>query len=426
MAVDHTLDSHAETRARAQALAAQEAYAEAFDLLLPLFDGGDRSFALLIELTLCSLMLGQDTDARRFLSMSARRDEQHTRVHAYQGFMCLLEEDYIKARQHLDRSLARDANNAEAYKWRGLCFRELGEPERALADLDRAATMRPQDASLLVNRGTVYSDLGDLSRALRDFERAATIAPDQPQAHANAGHILVELNRLDDARERYDRAIELDYQSTDAWLGLAELCVRRCDWGEALRSLCAVLALEPHHAEAHFRMGRVLLTLDDAPRALKHLKAATRSAPDAEALTLRAIARFQLGAFGRCLADCEQALRIAPDMAMAYLYRGLAKLELGVSPTQGPADDIWRAQSLDPTDPSSALALAELTLQQGHDEEAHAWLTRALSLDPAVAARLERSPTLTALLSQFHLTTAPQPPASTPRATTSDAHPTRR
>lgn len=393
--------------ASARALISDEAYEEAEALLKSSFDEGDRRFALLIELVLCSLMLGKDSDAKRYLSLATRLDDQHSRVWCYHGFLALLSEDYPQAQRHLDRSLALDANNAEAYKWRGLCSRELGDLDRALADLNRAATLLPSDATLLINRGTVYTDLGDLARGLRDFERACLLAPEQSHPHFNAGHVLSELGRLDEARERYDRAIELDYQSTEAWLGLAGVCIQRSEWSEALRCLSAVLALDDQHTEAHFRLAQVLLELDDPTNSLAHLDLASKRAPlDPEILALKAAAHFQLGSFGRCLADCEHVLRASPDHAHAHLYRGLARLELGSSPDSGPIDDIWRAHALAPDDPTIALVLAELMLNDQQPEQACEWLTRAISASPSVIERIRRSPSLAALLQHEHVAAA--------------------
>jgi len=92
------------------------------------------------------------------------------------------------------------------------------------------------------------------------------------------------------------------------------------DGTEAL--LAQALATDPGSVDANFRMGRVWLARGAPERALPHFDTALAKGPEHRALTQRCRARLQLADLARARSDCEAALRLRPDEALADLFLG--------------------------------------------------------------------------------------------------------
>jgi eukaryotic-like serine/threonine-protein kinase len=93
----------------------------------------------------------------------------------------------------------------------------------------------------------------------------------------------------------------------------------------------ALLALwvDPLDAEARLALGESLLTANRAKEASAQFNIALALRPGlAGGLRLRARARYQLGDWDGCLADCNEALKSKPE-PLVYWYRGLAHARLG-------------------------------------------------------------------------------------------------
>jgi tetratricopeptide (TPR) repeat protein len=113
----------------------------------------------------------------------------------------------------------------------------------------------------------------------------------------------------------------LDYRA-EMYALLARQTLNEGDLDQTEALLAQALATDPSSPDANFRMGRVWLARGAPERALPHFDAALAKGPEHRALTQRCRARFQLADYERARSDCEAALRLRPDEALADLFLG--------------------------------------------------------------------------------------------------------
>jgi len=356
----------------------------ALEILGAVYERGVRDTALLVEIVLCHLMLGNDTSARRYLKMAEVLERNHSRVLCYRGFLALRDGRVDRSMGYFDESLKADPSNFEAYKWRGLCFRELGDPRRALADLDRAASLMRNDATLLINRGTVYSDLGQAERALDDFMRASALAPNQVHSRFNAGHVMTELGRLDEAKHCYQEAIAVEHACVEAWAGLAAVHSQQGSWNAALRCQATILAIDPENLEANQRAAEMLIESGEAGLGEEHLEVVLCQDPgNPEAIAFRGFAAFVQQRYIDAIEDLGAVLGLFPQWGLPRLFWGVAKAR-----NQGLAfdflHDLEAAREQTPEHPLILIVSARLEDQCGNHESASSLIRMAIESEPSL------------------------------------------
>jgi serine/threonine-protein kinase len=114
------------------------------------------------------------------------------------------------------------------------------------------------------------------------------------------------------------------------------------DFQGAIEDYTQALQLDPGHPKACYRRGLARQALGDLQGAITDFSQAIAlratqgeepsgavAAAQAELYLQRAIAYLGSNALEAALADCEQALRLNPALALAHFYRGLARQGLG-------------------------------------------------------------------------------------------------
>ncbi len=130
-------------------------------------------------------------------------------------------------------------------------------------------------------------------------------------------------------------------------------------------------------------------------RAAEILRELLQAHPDRADIRLNlGVALYSMGKFGEAMAEFEQVVAQAPDMAAGWANLGAAANQLGH--IQRAEEALTRAVQLDPTLRDVHLNLALLRLKQGRVAEALAELETELANHPdnqaarALAAALER------------------------------------
>ncbi len=206
----------------------------------------------------------------------------------------------------------RDATDGVAYMHylRGLAYlSDTATLRDAVVELDSAAQRSPK-------LGLAYSALATA------YTRRAAIVPDTAARSA--------LLRL--ATTASQRAIQLAPKSADAWLARGSLLAG----GNPSRLTSArvaferALSLEPSNAEAHRRLGRVLLLQGSAELAQSHLLRAVTLDPENPApLVDLGELELNLHAFGQSCRALDLAISVDPRLATAYELRAMARLHRG-------------------------------------------------------------------------------------------------
>ncbi|MFL6374123.1 MAG: tetratricopeptide repeat protein [Pyrinomonadaceae bacterium] len=135
--------------------------------------------------------------------------------------------------------------------------------DRREAALDIAKTLELKatpNSTQLLSLATFYLTIEDGADAKRIADAVIAIEPISPAAYRIVGFAERMQFRLDDSATAFARAMELDPESTDAKMGLAEMKRALGKPDEALTLYEAVIAKDPENAAA--RTGHVLALFD--------------------------------------------------------------------------------------------------------------------------------------------------------------------
>jgi tetratricopeptide (TPR) repeat protein len=174
---------------------------------------------------------------------------------------------------------------AWALNRRGQLRAEEGQEELALADFEAAVAHQPDHWRALHNRGVTLAHQGEFARAFDDFTRVIELRPEFPKSYANRATLYAQAGDGERAMADYDHALARDAKLTAAHLGC----------------------------------GRVCHSLGRLPKAVEHLQAASRLAPDdAETLCALADALADMGRYEEALRNYARSIQLAPSLAQAY------------------------------------------------------------------------------------------------------------
>lgn len=114
--------------------------------------------------------------------------------------------------------------------------------------------------------------------------------------------------------------------------------IQQGNFREAIADLNEAIHLNPNLAEAYYYRGIAQRQLENSPEFREAY---------VQALTVRGVARLQLGDYQGAIADLNYVLAHNPESSVAYLNRGLAYVELGQ--TQLARTDFRQASTLQPS-----------------------------------------------------------------------------
>jgi protein O-mannosyl-transferase len=171
-------------------------------------------------------------------------------------------------------------------------------------------------------------------RALDYFDRAVNVSPKNYKGYYNRGLLFLKTGKPDDAIRSFNAALRIhDYAKS--YTGRASAWYTKGDLEKALADANHALRLDPGNARALFVSGNCL---DDLKRHDDAIDAYTRAiaiAPEeADFYLRRAVAYGKLRRFQECLDDLDLCIRLRPSYPEAFYWRGVAKLNLRLSPCE--------------------------------------------------------------------------------------------
>jgi tetratricopeptide (TPR) repeat protein len=236
------------------------------------------------------------------------------------------------------------AGDARAYFNRGIARYRLEDYEGAVADYTQALGLNPQWAVAYYNRGNAYRQLNQQQQAIEDYSRAIELNPEDVRAYFNRGVVRGHLGDAQGAAADFSEGDQAGPSgrgkptSTGEWRGSScQICK-----GPS-RDYTQALQLDPRHGKAYYHRGLARQALGDPQGAVEDFsQAISLRATEATARVSgtefladlylqRAMAYLSSNTLEPALADCEQALRLDPNLSRAYLCRGLARQGLGGS-----------------------------------------------------------------------------------------------
>lgn len=181
------------------------------------------------------------------------------------------------------------------------------------------------------NRGLAYDARGDDTRAIADYDAAIKLNPNSAHAFNNRGNAYRALGRDARAIEDYDEAIRLkpDYAHAFNNRGTAYGDLRQ--YARAIEDFDGAIKLKPDYAFAF--NGRCWVRAVEGRKldlALADCNEALRIAPSyVGVLGSRGLVLFKMHKYAEAIADCNSALALDPKLAAPLYIRGVAKLKSG-------------------------------------------------------------------------------------------------
>ena len=254
--------------------------------------------------------------------------------------------DFRSAVAFLEQA-SRDApDDAHARFLLGASHHGLGQLHEALRAFDAALALAPGHLEAGQAAVAVLCQLGRPRAALERCERLLALAPDDPRVHFNTALAQEAAGEPEAALAHYDAVLALHARMRDAWLNRGTLLLRLGRHAAALENNRALVAAFPDDAEARFNLAEACLARSLYDEALAQCDHALTLAPQAPDVHFdRGLALAALGAIDEAEAAFGAARRLDParfaareasvqrggtealDARAVYLARGFEALD---------------------------------------------------------------------------------------------------
>jgi len=319
-------------------------------------------------------------------------DEQILHTHLRIGEFSGLDTDMLLGADFLlsHRVLVADSQGKIYFTYNGGPVFNLTTTPGANAspDLPIADEAPPTDAAGFGRRAAARAARRELELAIADFSRAIELEPKNPEWLIQRGMVRLRAHQPLLAVPDFDAALALRPDDTDALIARAQGRLMTHDAAGALADLGAADRALPKEAEDRIELAP-LYELAGSPLAAivqydLWIKAHSDDAQLAEALNGRCWERALLGAdLDKALADCDAALRRAPDSWATLDSRGLVRLR------QGDYDqaiaDYDRVLATQPKSAWSMFGRGLAELKKGMADQGKADIAQAEAANPHIA-----------------------------------------
>jgi tetratricopeptide (TPR) repeat protein len=271
---------------------------------------------------------------------------------------------------------------------------EEGDHKKALPLLQELAHQAPKLAIVHQYLGIAWARHHDLSQAITSLKEARMLAPNSSDIRASLAQVYLAQDSLSLALNEGEAAIELDPQNVAALKILADAQLRAGNMKRAEELVKETLALQPHDAVLHQRLGIVLRTQRRHDEALAHFEEALKK--DSTSLeSLEQITAILVSQKRMAQAQERVARHIALYPKSANLRVLLGQVFMEAQNWSQSEAAFRRAIALDKELLSTYVNLGELYARQGKVEQAVSELEGVLKKSP-------RQPAVLMLLGMLH------------------------
>lgn len=210
----------------------------------------------------------------------------------------------------------------------------------------------PDSYVALNSLGAEHMLYGNTQLAYKYLDKAISSSPEYYKGYYNRGLLNFKTNHPEEAIRDFTKAIELK-QYVKAYVGRGNAYYREKDLSRAMADANEALRQEPSNARAAFLLANCYDDLNQLDKALYYYNACIASSPEEPIFYMRrAIVRGKQQNFQACLQDLDTCIRLKPDEAEAYYWRGVARVNL----EQDPCGDFKEAYQNGFPEAGSALA----------------------------------------------------------------------
>ena len=177
----------------------------------------------------------------------------------------------------------RNQEIVRAYINKGMMYHGLGDRNMALEAYKEAVDLNSQNASAQYNMGLVLSELGCHPEAVKALEKAIELNPKHADAYCSYGRALAGIESIESyekAKTAFDTAIRLNPEHAFAYNGKGMVLLKHDkSYEEAGKYFDEAIRLKPQFAPAHFHNGLALYKRGKNDNALAAFENAIRYNP---------------------------------------------------------------------------------------------------------------------------------------------------
>lgn len=286
-------------------------------------------------------------------------------------------------------SWAADEPEADGALERALAQHRAGDIPGAidayLAILERS----PDRADVRSNLGAAYARLGRNAEAIEQYRRALAGEDPDPAIRFNLGLALFKAARFPEAAEELAGVVEKQPQNKGARLLLAESHLQQGQSAKVVELLAPHEAAYAEDRAYAYLLGSALVRENDLKRGQVLLDRVLRGGDSAETRLLMGAAQLRAGDPQAARDELRRAAELNPSLPGVHSLLGQALQRM--ADASGAEAAYRRALEQHPNDFDANLQLGNIRRDEGRNDEALAYLTRAARLrgdDPGVRQAL--------------------------------------
>jgi tetratricopeptide (TPR) repeat protein len=314
--------------------------------------------------------------------------------------------------QEAESGSVGSAGRASAWGTLGQWFHTYKYSSSAAECYGNARRLDPTDPRWPYYLGMIREDTGDLEGAWNQYSAAIELDPESVEARIRLADLALRRQDLDRAEEIYTAVYADHPTSPGALFGLGQLALLRGDPAGAREPLAQLIAMQPEAAQVHYALARVWRQLGDEQGASEHLaqvpddnlmqiplildapwhRAVQLMDRGARTLTRRGVRAFRKGEHGAAARYLGRAAAADPEGPEKRINYGVALRENGywVAAEEELIGAVQLSEEGSELRVKAHVEMARLLMHRRRLAEARQHLEAALAIDDqSLPARLE-------------------------------------
>jgi tetratricopeptide (TPR) repeat protein len=349
--------------------------------------------APLLGLADVNMRRGKPKDAQAWLDRALAVAPQAPEVHLGMGRLQVATGRLDDAEKSFRSAIGLNPTQAPAYLELGNLYLQRRQPRLAVDPFEKAVALRRDDPFTHYGLGVALAATGKSTEARAALLEAAKLDPKSVEPLRALARLDAEAKRYDDAMRTLDRAGKLQPDLVVLQLDRVDVLLAKGDLAGAKATLERILTKNQRQAAARYRLGEVLVTMNERRAAEREFAAVVEDDPrNAAAMNnLAWLLAERKADLDVALRHAKRAVELAPDSAefadtLGWVHRARGDREAATK-------ELERAATLAGGD--SGLPLYHLSIvlaEKGERDKAAAALDRALALPlpPDVAAEARK------------------------------------
>ena len=292
----------------------------------------------------------------------------------------LMKNDVATAQRYGADAIAKDGKNPDVWMFQGGLLRGLDKPDEALAAYDKVLALRPHDRNANLEKAYILVNQKKYAAARTEIEAAQKAAPGSLLVTYGQALLDYSEGKNKEARDALQRILKSAPNHMPSVLLAGAVDLNLDSPEQAQMHLRKYLEAEPNNVYARKLMAQAMLKSQQPNDAAATLAPTLNETKDPQLLALAGESYMQAGNFAKATSHLEQAVQLAPDVAVLRTSLGLSRLQQGET-AKGIAE-LERATELDPKSDRALTALVQAEVSLKHFDKALAAAAKLETLKP--------------------------------------------